>query len=283
MKSKIAKPSFIDNILNQSRDTLTLQLTALMMVLYPMDKPWMVLQVTGVLMLFHKPFLTNRWLWVVMTAETWRVVITKWWIINNHEFLIGYWCLVCLIAVCSKERDKVLSHNACMLVGLSFGFAIIWKLAANEYLNGEFIHFFLLRDIRFSWLAAMISDINLDQLYDNREFLHALKILPGPGLGVNFHGNQTLRIMAILFSFWVLWIETTLATSFLFSWPKALIRYRSALLLLFICTTYVIVPLHRFALVLNIFGFAQCPKELKLLRILHLVVAILIPLFLPVI
>ncbi|MDP3920949.1 MAG: hypothetical protein Q8R76_09115 [Candidatus Omnitrophota bacterium] len=258
---------------------VTLKLSALLLILYPMNDLYVVMSVLGIILLVHDDLTKNHWVWLAAALAACYALISNWFSLNNHEFLIAYWCITCWLAASSNDPDKVLSWNARILVGLTFLFAELWKIFGGYFLDGSYLYYVFLAGGRFAGLASFIGDLTRETLAENRAAVDALKTLPVEGVGVALRGSPILKTWAIVFSYWTILIEAIIPIVYLSRRPALLHRYRSIPLLIFIATTYAIVPLHRFALVLNIFGFAQCPQDLAWIRGLHLLLFLLIPFF----
>lgn len=82
-------------------------------------------------------------------------VWNSWYSIDNHKFLLCYWCLAITCALYTSSPDRVLARSSRYLVGLCFCFAAFWKLYAPgggfdmSYATGAFFEFELLTDPRF--------------------------------------------------------------------------------------------------------------------------------------
>ena len=255
--------SILDDLLNQPRYLLVLRLTILLLLLYGsssviLDVP---LRVICGLMLISPPLLTERWMWVIICGMVWWVNATDWLWIDNHQFLITYWCLACAIGVSSKNPDRVLAWNGGILIGLTFLFATGWKILAGEYWDGSFLHYTFLTDGRVEAIATFIGGLNPDVLSQNQLLESTLKLIPQEGAKLTLGTSQRLRIFTLAASYWTLFIEGIVAAAFLLGRIHWLSRFRDWLLILFIITTYFLLPVLGFAYVLVIMGLAQCPPE----------------------
>ena len=262
----------IQRVLDQPRDCLGLRLTLLLLIFYgssdlTLDVP---LRVICGLMLMIPELITHSGLWVIICGCIWWMNAANWLWIDNHQFLISYWCLVCTLGISSKNRDAVLAWNGRLLVGLVFLFATIWKLLAGEYWTGSFLHYTFLTDDRIAAFATMIGGLSPDVLPQNQLLESVLKTYPQAGLSVTLGTSPWLQRFTIAASYWTLLIEGTVALAFLGVGWWGLARFRNWLLLIFIATTYVLLPVLGFASILIIMGLAQCSQEQRRDRLAYL-------------
>jgi len=257
---------------------LMLRLTALLFLLYPIGHEFQyLLKFAALLLLLFPPLLRQIWIWIAILIYMISVLTQEWYLLNNHEFLIVYWCLVCVLA--SREQDPAgfMAFNGRIIVGLSFLFAVLWKLFTAEFTNGSFLLNSFLVDERFFGLSSIVTGLSTDVLQNNLGLFEALKIYPVEDATIKFASGGRAKFFSYVFSYWTLLIESLLIVGFLSRRPAFLHRHRHIPLLIFIATTYHFVLLPRFAMILTTMGFAQCPAERVNYRIAYLLLAALIP------
>ena len=250
----------IAELLAQPRHILVLRLTSLLLLLYGsstiiLDVP---LRIICGLMLIAPGLLTNQVLWVLICGLVWWVNANDWLWIDNHKILISYWCLVCALAVSSQDPDRVLAWNGRMLIGLTFLFATIWKIIAGEYWNGAFLHYTFLVENRVEAIATFISSLPPDILPQNQLLEEILSRFPQTVKSVTLSSSHRLEVFTLTASYWTLLIEGSVALAFLVGSFSFLFRIRDWLLILFIATTYFLLPVLGFAYILSVMGLAQC-------------------------
>jgi len=76
-------------------------------------------------------------------------------------------------------------------------------------------------------------------------------------------------------------IEGLVALAFLSPWPAWLWQQRDWWLILFIVTTYTVIPVFAFAAILLLMGLAQCPLHHQRRAQVYLSLLLLIPVWLP--
>ncbi len=260
------------SLLEQPRHYLVLRLTLVLLLLYgssnlTLDVP---LRIVCGLMLISPSLITYPGMWVLVCGLVWWVNAANWLWIDNHKFLISYWCLACALGVSAKNTDAVLAWNGRILVGLTFLFATLWKVLSGEYLNGSFLHYTFLTDDRIQSFASAVGGLSPDVLPQNRLLEAMLKTTPQAALDVTLGTSPSLARFALFASYWTILIEGAVAAAFLLIGLRWLAQRRNWILIVFIATTYFLLPVLGFAYVLIIMGLAQCSPNRVSDRIAYL-------------
>lgn len=252
---------------------MALRLTALLLLLYGSSDLWLDLPLQalcGALLL--SPFLLRSFgAWALVCVLFWGFNASDWQWIDNHKYLMSYWALVCALCLLSRRPGELLAHNARWLIGLAFLFATAWKLLAGQYLDGSFLHHTFLADGRLSAAARWMGGVAPELLAQNRLYEDQLALNPAPGFYAQFATTPLMRQVALISSWWTLLIEGLVALAFLVPprWGtgqgggfQRLLGWFSATrdlwLLVFLMTTYLLLPVLGFAYLLAIMGFCQC-------------------------
>lgn len=260
-------------ILAQPRHLVILRLSLLLLLLHgstgwTLDVP--LRMICGAMLLFDV-LLPSRLLWLVLSFIIAMVNAHDWAWIDNHKYLITYWCMVCTLAVAAEDTDGVLAWNGRLLIGLSFTWAALWKLMAGEYFDGSFLEFTFLTDSRVETVARWLGQMSPSTLPTNRLLKEALVRFPGDQISATLTSTPALQRLALGSSYWTLLIEVAVAATFLLpNRLPAAAKLRDALLMLFIGTTYILLPVIGFALTLTIMGLAQCPRDRPRTRLAYL-------------
>lgn len=263
---------FLNDLLAQPRHLLVLRFTALFLLLYGsstvlLDIP---LRVMCGLMLLSPTLLTSQVMWILICGIVWWINATDWLWIDNHKILITYWCLVCALAVSAKDTDGVLAWNGRVLIGLTFLFATTWKMLAGEYWNGAFLHSVFLLDDRVEFVATAISGLSPHTLPQNRLLESLLKQFPQEIGSVILTTSSRLQAFTLASSYWTLLIEGSVAIAFLINPLRLFSQVRDWFLIVFIATTYFLLPVLGFAYILIIMGFAQCHPKHTAIRVAYI-------------
>ena len=219
-----------------------LRLTLLLLLLRPVGVGFVrpsILLLAGAGLLLPR-LLRSRALWIGLTALTgWRV-ITDWPLADNHSYLLAYWCLAVALGLFASEPREFVASNARRLAGLAFGFAALWKLLSDDYLDTTFFRVTLLVDPRFEDLARLVGGLDAGLLDAARRALWQHT----DGLAASLHVPALPARFALLAGFltwWTFALEVGIAAALLVPKrvPDAL---RHAPLLLFTATTFAVLP-----------------------------------------
>lgn len=251
--------------------TLPLLLT-LVLVLLATDRAWYVavpVTVLAVVGLAVPTVIRSAYLWFGLAGTLGAAAWAGRWQVDNHQFLIAYWCLAAGLAARSPAPDEVRRSSARLLVGAVFALAAIWKLVSPDFLDGSFMRFTLLTDERFSDVAALVGDVDPAALGANRDAVSALGDPGGVLDPVHLTGSPRLDLVATVLTWWTLLIEAAVAVMFLAPWPR-IARYRDGALITFIVTTYAVAPVVGFGWVLVCLGLAQHETTRRRVRVAYL-------------
>ena len=253
---------------------LALRLTLLTLMLRPIGepqlRPWVLLLAAAGLL---APALARRpALWGLLAGLTaWRV-LADWPLADNHAYLLSYWCLAIAISLAALEPPAALARNARWLIGLAFGFAVVWKgLLSVDYLDGTFFRVTFLTDPRLESFSTLAGGLSLEQLTEAREVLW--QHLDGAAAGGHEMPALPLRFewLARFATLWTLGSEALVAVSFLLPDRRGLAALRDPVLLMFCATAYALLPtIAGFGWLLLAMGVAQCDPERHRVRLTYL-------------
>jgi len=265
-------------LLDQPRAMLVLRLTLLLMIFHGASS-WMLaipVKVLCGLMLLSPTLMVAQLPWLIIAGAAIVVNAMHWYTIDNHKYLITYWCIVCALAVGTRDPDKVLMTNARALIVLVFGFAVFWKVYAGQYLDGSFMHFTFLQDGRLETPARVIGGLAADTLPGNYRMGSLLRAVPWNESQVTLASSEALRLVTLVASYWTLLIEIAVPLAFLVPAASWLGKWRHALLMVFIGTTYFLLPVLGFAFMLTLLGIAQCGPSMRKTRICYLLLFVFV-------
>ncbi len=253
---------------------LAARLTLVYFMVRPLGPWWahapaLLLAACGLLV----PWLVRRaGLWVLFTLAVASWVIPAWSFIDNHGFLLVYWCLAlaCSLAF-GDEPGPTLATNARWMVGLVFALAALWKVVLSpDFLDGDFFRAVLLADTRFRELARLGGGISAAAYQHNVELLQRL----GAGkLGLSavaLTEPHRQVVLAYVSTWWTAVVETAIAVFFLLPRRLPLTRWRDPLLVFFCWMTYPFAAIAGFGWLLTILGIAQLEPERRAMRLAYL-------------
>jgi hypothetical protein len=261
---------------------LVLRLTLLDLLLRPIGN-WatrpIVLAFAASGLLFPR-CLRHPALWIALTALTCIRVVIDWPMADNHAYLLSYWCLAVALSLIAKDTEKCLAFNGRLLIGLVFGFAVLWKwVLSPDFMDGTFFQVTMLLDPRFENWTALLAGLSGADLEAQQAALirhidaPQLPIQPGPALPAGFRG------VADIATAWTAVIELAVCVAFWWWVPRGLGRARHALLLIFCASTYAVAPVDGFGWLLIAMGVAQCERDRVITRGAYLAVFALILLY----
>jgi len=220
--------------------------------------------------LLHSGLRRSPWTWLALTGLTgWRVV-ADWPMSDNHAYLLAYWCLAIGLALLVREPERSLATSARLLIGLAFGFAVLWKsVVSPDYLDGRFFRVLFLVDERFEALALNLGGMTEASLAEARGLIeenrHVLDKRPPGELE-----TPTLRALAAGATWGSLVLEAAVAVLFLLPRRLRISKLGDAALLIFCAGTYALAPVAGFGWLLLSMGVAQCEPERRTTRWLYL-------------
>jgi hypothetical protein len=224
--------------------------------------------------------LRARSLWAGLAALCVWPLVWNWPFSDNHDYLTALWCVAALCALLSADPPGALAHHARRLLGLTFLFAALWKLALSpDFMDGRFFRITLLTDARFENLAVLAGGMSWDDWERNDLAVDALLAEEAPWEGGGLVEPPALRRLATALTLFTGASEAALAAAFL--WPAGgrLSRWRHALLLGFAAATFSFATVRGFGWLLMALGLAQCEPDARRTRAAYLAVFALIGLY----
>ncbi len=212
----------------------------------------------------------RRWeYWATISAILAVAYFRNWFAIDNHDFLLGYWCLALAFSVAREDPAQWLAKNARLLVGLSFLFAVLWRAMSPDFLTGDFFHFLFLTNTRFTWLASVVGGLSAEALAGNQAAVATL--VSDPSTIAPLTSSPTLPILAIVVTWWVFLLEATIAMAFLLPLTGQWSKTRDLAMLAFLFSTYAAASVVTFGWILAVMGFSQMDPRRQGFRIAYLV------------
>ena len=196
--------------------------------------------------------------WGALSALVALRIADDWPLADNHIYLLAYWSLATALSLRAVEMPPVISTTSRWLLGLAFGFAVLWKvLLSPDFLDGRFFRVTLLTDPRFAEAAMLIGGLSDKDLEANRRALAPLPdgaALAEPPTVVE---PPRLRALAIVSTWGIVLLEGGVAVIMLAPRRRIASWLRHALLLTFCLVTYAFAPVAGFGWLLLVMGAAQ--------------------------
>lgn len=209
---------------------------------------------TAVALLADRRLLHHPAPWIVggIVLAAWQVF--RWYTLDNHVWLTTYWVLAVGLSLLGRDRQKALSTNGRLMVGLVFALAAAWKLGSVDFRTGDFFHYSLLGDERFGFVAEHVGGIDSGTRDSDRQATYQL--VGRPTEWVALDSSDAVRRLALVFTLWGAFIELAIAVTWLFPVGRWT-RLRHITLLAFAATTYAVVPVGGFGCLLMAMGLTQ--------------------------
>lgn len=231
----------------------------------------LLFQIVSVVGLISPAVCRSAAFWCIVTGITLWKTVDHWWMQDNHVFLLTWWCIAITVGLLSTDTKRVIAVNARLLIGLSFFFAVLWKgFLSDDYVSGNYFHYTFLTDARFSGLGELLCGMNPGDYKHNYAAAGQLANYTAEIHSVQLRGTDSLRTLAIVVTWWTLFIEGLLALLFLVPRSWRLSKYRDAAMLLFAWTTYLAAPVKTFGWTLTTLGLAQCDEDARKTRFCYL-------------
>ncbi len=248
-------------------------LTLFLLLLYSDDSPWIRIPITVlcILAFIFVPLRRSAKFWFVVALLVLVSNYQNWYQADNHKYLHGYWCVALFCALHTRDPERSAGIAARWLIGLTFLWAVFWKLSSDDYLNGSFFHFSLLIDERFHRVAQGLGGLTERMNELNHAAYRALVNYDSHLSAVGLASGPAIAGVAALMTWWTLILEALIAVAFLWPEEKFISKWRDYFLLLFILTTYLVAPVVGFGWVLAIMGLAQTSNRSALLTLLYIV------------
>jgi hypothetical protein len=226
----------------------------------------------GAALLF--PALARDWrTWALLTLLTAWPLVWNWPFSDNHDYLRAFTALAVTLALTTDEPAAALRTSARLLVGGTFLFATLWKVAISpDWLDGTFFRVTLLSDPRFHELAVLAGGATWETLEAFDDALTAFLSGAGGWPGAFVEPPGLARLACALTAFTGV-IEAGIALAFL--WPRPA-RFRNALLLAFGATTFAFATVRGFGFLLMTLGLAQCEEKERGTRLAYVATLFLI-------
>ncbi len=255
-------------------DRWTTASAALLLVIIGFSDAWWPLRSVAValsLLGLLVPETRDRsWLWFGITAALGGAYLFEWWATDNHHLVILLACMLAGLAVGTADTESNFAMGARLLVAATFGAAIIAKLLSGDFTSGVFGELFFVFDHRLGDLAVRAGALDAADRVANDAALRDLEV------------NNVINLQSVDgwfaagFTIWTIAIELLIVVGFLIPRSRRFALVGDVALLVFIATTYTVVPVVGFAGVLSTLGLAQA--ETTWTKRLFLIALVAIPL-----
>lgn len=214
---------------------------------------------------------TSPLLWLGMAGVWLPRLWLRWYENEDHVYFAIYWCVAIGLSLWGAHQRLVLSQSARLLIGLCFAIGALWKIASPEFFDGSLFHYKLLYDYRFRQLMTVpVGGLTAVDSEANLTALCAIRSVATQAPAAEIEFPQRVGVIAYVMTAWTILIESLIAVAFLLPLARGRQWIRHASLLLFIVTTYLIVPVVGFAGLFGAMGIATCRPNQSRWRLAYL-------------
>lgn len=239
-------------------DLLTRTTLVSLIVVMHFDIPLMLLCAMATAAVWPQPKIrTSPWLWLGAAAVLTVALLPRWDRIDDHVWLAVYWTLALGLALTTARPERVLRLSGRLLLGLVFLLAFCWKIGTPEFRDTTFFQYSLLEDSRFEFVATGVIGVSDEAMDQNASATESLADDPHEGATVHLREVPSVGPVARVFTYWGILIEGLLALTWLAPLPLRARWVRHACLLAFFVTTYLVVPVGGFAVMLVTLALTQ--------------------------
>jgi len=226
--------------------------------LSPVSDVGPITQIVAVAGLFAPALLKNRWYFVGLSALLWiSFLIGAIWAFDNHVWLQNYWFFALALTRFAVNRERALALSARLLIGSAFLFAVVWKITSSEFRTGAFFNFASVTEIRMTRLFEWLHFIPQGAYRSNQNSLAGWATSLQEPLGFTLNTDSTLQWFWPVLAFFTIFVEATIAITFLAPLSHRFSRVRDVSLLGFALATYLLLPVAGFGAMLMCIGFAS--------------------------
>lgn len=216
--------------------------------------------VATTLLFFQERWLRSPWPWLVMAAVLGGTQLQEWWLVDDHPVATTYWLAAIGVSRLGRRPDDVLALSARLLIAGIFTLAFGWKLLSGPFVTGDFFEYTLVRDHRFEPVAVAVGGDEPQALEQDRLAITTFTATAAAGESLEITTGPRTRSVARAFTWFGLLVEGAVAASFLAPLRGRWQLLRAATLIGFCLTTYAVVPVAGFAVLLLIMGMAQSDR-----------------------
>ena len=264
-----------------NRFDLVSSMTLVLILLYSGDFWYLRVPVTIVATaaIMFQSLRFNNNLWFGFAVFLLAANFHNWYTIDNHKYLITYWCIALFLACLSQKPEITIAKSARLLIGFAFLFATFWKAISPDFLNGVFFHFTLLFDERFADVSAYLGQLSKENFAYNGRAIDALTVYNSPLQSVQLQSTKHIFIISQVITWWTFLLEGLITIAFLWKKDHFISRWRDFLLLTFVVTSYAVAPVIGFGSVLVIMGLAQSSNLRKNTVLLYVLTFFLLQIY----
>lgn len=216
--------------------------------------------VATAVLFFQERWLRSPWPWVAMAAVLGWTQLQEWWLVDDHPVATTYWLAAIGVSRFGRRPDDVLALSARLLIAGIFTLAVGWKLLSGPFVTGDFFEYTLVRDHRFEPVAVAAGGSDGEALDRDRLEIAQFTATAAAGESIEIETGPRTRRVAMGLTWFGLAVEGAVAAAFAAPLRGRWVLLRAATLIGFCLTTFAVVPVAGFAVLLLIMGMAQSDR-----------------------
>lgn len=235
------------------------RLTLLVAIVNNHSEPVMVVffGITAALLFFQERWLRLPWPWLLVAGVLGWTQLQEWWLVDDHPVATTYWLAAVGTSRFGERQDDVLALAARLLLAGLFTFAFGWKILSGPFVSGDFFEYTFVRDTRFEPVAVLVGGDDADRLQEERAAISTFTSTAPVGESIEVETGDRSRTVALGFAWFGLVMEGVVAAAFLAPLRDHWQLLRAGSLIGFCVTTYAVLPIAGFAVLLLTMGFAH--------------------------
>ena len=222
---------------------------------------WKVVAIGAVIAALHRTVRHSGSFWLTISVLFAIPACLQWHAFEDHAYYAILWLAAIGVTRIGTRQRRSLVISARTMIALAMGLAVLWKAISGQYMSAEMFHHKLLTDPRFCAIVSTpVAGVTPSAVGDNRDAILSLRQMGGEQ-SVTLSSTATLGLIAVLMTYWTIGIELAIALAFALPRWRLLDRWRNHFLMIFLVSTYLVVPVIGFGLLFAAMAMAQCRRN----------------------
>lgn len=210
--------------------------------------------------------------WPALLAATlWGLIHHPLVNLDNHHILQLHWLVALSVMNLTNRRREVLAVSARWLIAVVFVAAVLWKVISPDFGDGTFMTYTASVDANVGRIVRVVGAQDTETLVANTRTLAELRQDPTTTAApVTLEVDDDVRRAAFALTTFGLLLEAAIAAVFVLPLRGRHRRWRDRLLVAFLLTTSLALPVFVFAALLATMGLAQSAWPTRRAQVIYL-------------